>query len=62
MLSTDLQLALNAAIREAQVRRHEYVTVEHVLFSLIHDDRGAQVLEEWTQNKRGWILRQSAFK
>src|SRR6185369_4213432 len=44
MLSGDLQLALNAAMREAQSRRHEYVTVEHVLFALLHDERGSKVL------------------
>jgi ATP-dependent Clp protease ATP-binding subunit ClpA len=45
MLSTELQLALNAAVREAQIRHHEYVTVEHVLFALLHDERGAAVLQ-----------------
>ncbi len=44
MLSTELQLALNAAVREAAVRAHEYVTLEHVLFALIHDERGSAVL------------------
>ena len=38
-LSTELQIAINAAVREAQVRRHEYVTLEHLLFALIHDER-----------------------
>ena len=44
MLSTELQLALNAALGEARVRRHEYVTVEHLLFAILHDERGASVL------------------
>ena len=44
MLTLELQLALNAAMREAQERRHEYVTLEHVLLALLHDERGLQVL------------------
>ena len=44
MFSTELQITLSAAVREAQVRKHEYVTVEHLLFALIHDERGRDVL------------------
>jgi len=44
MLSTELQIALTAALREAQSRRHEYATLEHMLFALIHDERGRDVL------------------
>jgi ATP-dependent Clp protease ATP-binding subunit ClpA len=32
------------ALREAAVRRHAYVTVEHLLYALLHDERGVQVL------------------
>jgi ATP-dependent Clp protease ATP-binding subunit ClpA len=44
MLSLQLQVTLNAAIREAQVRRHEYVTLEHVLFALLFDEQSRDVL------------------
>jgi len=40
----ELQLTLQAAWREALARRHAYLTVEHLLYALIHDDRGAEVL------------------
>jgi len=40
----ELQLTLQAAMREANQRRHAYLTVEHLLFALCHDERGAEVL------------------
>ncbi|PIE69798.1 MAG: ATP-dependent Clp protease ATP-binding subunit ClpA [Deltaproteobacteria bacterium] len=38
MLSKELEVALIKAIREAKNHRHEYVTVEHMLYGLLHDD------------------------
>ncbi|MEE9280091.1 MAG: ATP-dependent Clp protease ATP-binding subunit ClpA, partial [Myxococcota bacterium] len=35
---------LQAAVREAVVRRHAYVTVEHLLYALLHDQKGAEIL------------------
>ncbi len=43
-IGRDLQLALQAAFQEAVERRHAYVTVEHLLYALLHDMRGAEVL------------------
>jgi len=43
-LGRELQLTLQAALREAAVRRHAYVTVEHILYAVLHDDRGAEIL------------------
>ncbi|MEE8476338.1 MAG: ATP-dependent Clp protease ATP-binding subunit ClpA [Myxococcota bacterium] len=40
----ELQMTVQAAIREAIARRHAYVTVEHLLYALLHDDRGAEIL------------------
>ncbi len=37
MISKDLQNCLNFALRDARKRRHEYLTVEHLLFSLLQD-------------------------
>jgi ATP-dependent Clp protease ATP-binding subunit ClpA len=44
MLSRELQLTLQAAFREAAARRHAYVTVEHLLYALLHDEEGARIL------------------
>ncbi|MCZ6463053.1 MAG: AAA family ATPase, partial [Proteobacteria bacterium] len=43
-IGRELQLTLQAAYREAVVRRHAYLTVEHLLFALCHDRRGAEIL------------------
>jgi ATP-dependent Clp protease ATP-binding subunit ClpA len=43
-IGRELQLTLQAALREATARRHAYVTVEHLLFALLHDERGIEIL------------------
>jgi ATP-dependent Clp protease ATP-binding subunit ClpA len=43
-INRELQLTLQAAMREAMARRHAYLTVEHLLLALVHDQRGAEVL------------------
>jgi len=48
----ELQLTLQAAMREAVRRRHAYLTVEHLLFALCHDERGAEVLRNAGANVR----------
>lgn len=45
MINDKLELALVRAIREAKARKHEHVTVEHILYGLLHDDMAARVLE-----------------
>ncbi|MDZ7640544.1 MAG: ATP-dependent Clp protease ATP-binding subunit ClpA [Desulfurivibrio sp.] len=44
MISDKLEMALVRAIREAKVRKHEHVTVEHILYGLLHDELAAEVL------------------
>ncbi|HAN32217.1 MAG TPA: ATP-dependent Clp protease ATP-binding subunit ClpA, partial [Myxococcales bacterium] len=44
-LSVELQIAIQVAASEAQVRRHEFFGVEHLLFALLHDSKTARVLE-----------------
>jgi ATP-dependent Clp protease ATP-binding subunit ClpA len=38
MFSRQLEMSLVMAIREAKTRQHEYVTVEHILYGLLHDE------------------------
>ena len=38
MLSRDVELSVAAAFREAEIRRHEFVTLEHLLYALLHND------------------------
>src|SRR6476661_590807 len=44
MLTKELEETLGAAVDEAVLRRHEYVTLEHLLYALINDRVGREVL------------------
>jgi ATP-dependent Clp protease ATP-binding subunit ClpA len=46
MLSKTLEMALIRAIREAKSHNHEYVTVEHMLYGLLHDDLTHYIISE----------------
>ena len=43
-IGRDLELTLQAAHREAVSRRHAYLTIEHLLYALIHTEDGARIL------------------
>ncbi len=43
-LADELRIALSRALEEAAKRRHEYLTLEHVLLALLHDPDTADVL------------------
>ncbi len=43
-IGRELQLLLQAAYRESLTRRHAYLTVEHLLYALLHDERGCEIL------------------
>lgn len=45
MLSKDLEITLNHAFKEAKVKRHEYLTVEHLLYALLGNDSVVDVLQ-----------------
>ncbi len=44
MITRELQNTLNAALEEAIKRGHEYVTLEHLLFSLLNDQTASNVI------------------
>ncbi|GAA3950397.1 ATP-dependent Clp protease ATP-binding subunit ClpA [Allohahella marinimesophila] len=44
MLSKDLELTLNAAFKNARERRHEFMTVEHLLLALLDNESAVKVL------------------
>jgi ATP-dependent Clp protease ATP-binding subunit ClpA len=44
MLNKDLEITLNAAFREARTRRHEFMTVEHLLLALIDNPSAGEAL------------------
>ena len=45
MISKELSVTLGFAVREAKRRRHEYVGIEHILFAILHDGNGIEILE-----------------
>jgi ATP-dependent Clp protease ATP-binding subunit ClpA len=44
MFSPAVEAVLHIAFREAVSRRHAYLTLEHLLFALAHDDDGERIL------------------
>ncbi len=45
MLSKELETTLNSAFKGARSKRHEYMTVEHLLLALVDNDSAAAVLK-----------------
>jgi len=45
-ISPEVEVAVTLATREAIRRRHEYVTVDHLLYALLFDDATANVLKK----------------
>jgi ATP-dependent Clp protease ATP-binding subunit ClpA len=45
MISKELSATLGFAVREAKKRRHEYVSVEHILFAILNDPNGIEIIE-----------------
>ena len=44
MISKDLQACIGAAVDEAKKRRHEYLCVEHLLYALLYDALGQEII------------------
>ncbi|MCP4715347.1 MAG: ATP-dependent Clp protease ATP-binding subunit ClpA, partial [Deltaproteobacteria bacterium] len=45
MIRKELEMAFAAAVKEAQKRRHEMLTIEHILYALLFDDLGSRILK-----------------
>jgi ATP-dependent Clp protease ATP-binding subunit ClpA len=46
MITKELQATLNVAAMEAIKRRHEYVTLEHLLFALLHEKTASTIYRQ----------------
>ena len=44
MLNRDLEITLNLAFKEARNKRHEFMTVEHLLLALLDNQAAVAVL------------------
>jgi ATP-dependent Clp protease ATP-binding subunit ClpA len=45
MISPEIEIAFNVAATDANSRRHEYITLEHLLYALLHDDNTVRIIE-----------------
>ncbi len=45
MISKELSATLGFAVKEAKKRRHEYVSIEHILFAILNDPNGVEIIE-----------------
>src|SRR3990167_1476116 len=60
MLNKELEFTLNLAFREAKMKRHEFMTVEHLLLSLLDNPSALGVLEACDANVE--LLRQDLIE
>ena len=44
MFSQEVQITFSLAVREAQRRHHEYLTTEHVLYAMLFEENGQQII------------------
>jgi len=45
MINKELGATLGFAAREAKKRRHEYLSIEHMLFAILNDSAGIEIIE-----------------
>jgi len=45
MINKEFELIMEATIKDARSQHHEYLTVEHILYAILHDDLGADVVK-----------------
>ncbi len=45
MINKELSATLGFAVKEAKRRRHEYVSIEHILFAILNDTTGIELVE-----------------
>ncbi len=44
MISKPLEIIIEATMRDAEAKRHEYLTVEHILYAVLHDEWGIEII------------------
>ena len=45
MFNQEVQITFSLAVREAQRRHHEFLTTEHVLYAMLFDEQGREILK-----------------
>ncbi len=44
MMNNELELMLGAAFKEAEIRKHEYITIEHLLYAILHHEEAFSII------------------
>lgn len=44
MINKDLQIIITATVEDAIERGHQYLTVEHLAYAILHDEYGAEII------------------
>ena len=44
MVSRELEMVFNIALREAKRHRHDLISLEHLLWAMLHDPRAKEIL------------------
>lgn len=44
MINKEFEITIEATVRDAETRRHEYLTAEHILFAILHDEWGIEII------------------
>ena len=45
MINKEFELIIEATIKDARSQLHEYLTVEHILYAVLHDDLGTEIIK-----------------
>ncbi|MBF0567051.1 MAG: ATP-dependent Clp protease ATP-binding subunit ClpA [Nitrospirae bacterium] len=44
MISRAMEISIEATIKDARRRKHEYLSIEHILFAILHDEKGIDII------------------
>ena len=44
MINKELEIIIEATIQDAKIRNHEYLTVEHLLYAILHNESGMAII------------------
>jgi len=44
MINKDLELTIEATIKDAKTQHHEFISVEHILYAVLQDEKGIEII------------------
>jgi ATP-dependent Clp protease ATP-binding subunit ClpA len=53
MINKELEITIEATVRDAESKHHEYLSVEHILFAILHDEQGIEIITNCGGNVEG---------